>query len=222
MYTQCLRKLGRIEDDVQVSLKLLARLVQRDQRAPGPGKRLPEVTLNKYVQSTTGKSKVLRDLLSNSKNLSTPVRVPIDRYFEDATLSPYLRHLQNHGEFELDLAMCQDMTNVLDINEIKVKLTSVAETTVSEIWLQSRGITRLQRGKSTVPLVSSVRNVPRLLSIFTNLSRLLYRGGIERRRLSFHVRTCNFSMNHLQRLKVGFSMGAKKHCSPTQLKLRVN
>ena len=155
MYAQCLRKLERVEDNVQVSLKLLGKLVQRDRRAWGLEKRLPSL-MSRSVPSTSSTSKILQDLLSNSMKLSTVVRAPIDKHFQDATLSPYLRHLPNHGGFELDLVIRQHMTDVLEINEIKVKLASVAEKAVSETWLQSRGTIKLQRGKSSVPLVSSV------------------------------------------------------------------
>ena len=157
MYTQCLRKLGRIEDDVQVSLKLLAKLVQRDGQASGIRHRPSNSTSGKQAQSASSASQILRDLLVNSKNLNNVVRAPIERYFRDAALSPYLRHLPNHGQFELDLTIHQDISNGLELDEIRVKLTSLVETAGSEIWLQSRDMARLQRGKSIVPLISSVR-----------------------------------------------------------------
>ena len=156
MYSQCLRKLGRVEDDVQVSLKLLAKLVQRESQASRIRHRFQSSTSRKYAQSTSSTSKALHGLLANSKNLSTVVRAPIDKYFRDATLGLYLRHLPNHGQFELDLTIHQDMTDGLKLDAIKVKLTSTVETASSEIWLQSRDVIRLHRGKSVVPLVSSV------------------------------------------------------------------
>ena len=143
MYAHCLKHLDRYEEYIDIAFQILAKTVR----------------LSRTVQrqSVAGASGHLRSLIAASKSLDKNVSIPMNDYFRDIRLDPYLHHYKSHDGFQLSLQFRNLMPETFQAQGIRVRLVTVEEEPPYEIWLSPEGVERLDPGPVKVLLESDVR-----------------------------------------------------------------
>ena len=142
MYAQCLKHLGRNEEYIDIAFRILAKTVQQSRTLP-----------YQNVEDTSGH---LGSLIVASKSLSKHVSIPMDAYFKDIRLDPYLHHHENHDGFQLSLQFRSLLPESLQAQKICVRLVTIEEPPY-DIWLATGGVESLGPGSVKVLLNSKVR-----------------------------------------------------------------
>ncbi len=152
MYAQCLRRLDRSEEYINIALQILANIVQHDITVPQHQKR----------GDVSGH---LGGLISASKSLDHNISIPMDRYFGDIRLDPFLRHYESHDGFQLLLCFQYLMPESLQAEKVRVRIVTVGKEQRYEIWLAAEGLQRMEPGTVEVHLGSNVRWLSSLFCI---------------------------------------------------------
>ena len=156
MYTRCLKQLDQLEEYISISLKLLAKLVRQkgqdtQTRYTGlPYKRATGIT---GIRQDTG---YLRDLLVASQKLREPLSVPMEDYFANIHVDPYLEHFEHKDGFQLKLHFQYLITDETVVDQIKVKLINADDRLAGDIWLASEGHHTISYGRAKVPVTATV------------------------------------------------------------------
>ena len=144
MYVQCLRRLDRNEEYINTALQILGKIVQRSRTVP-QRQRLGDATGH------------LGNLISASKSLDRPVSIPVDNYFENIRLDPFIRHHERHDGFQLLLRFKNLMPDSFQAQQIRARIVTVETEQRYEIWLAAQNIENVEPGSVKVLLESSVR-----------------------------------------------------------------
>ncbi len=144
MYAQCLRRLKRNAEYINVALQILAKIVQRSKTVPQ----------HQILGVANGH---LGDLISASKSLDKHVSVPMDSYFRDIRLDPFLRHRGSHDGFQLLLRFQYLMPESFQAEKVRAKIVTVDKEHRWEIWLAAESIQNMKSGTVEVLLESNVR-----------------------------------------------------------------
>lgn len=150
-YAQCLKQLDRNMEYINIALQILAKTVQRHRTIPQ----------HRTLERASGH---LGDLIAASESLDDHISVPMDSYFRDIGLEPFLRHYESHDGFQLLLRFQNLMPETFEAHKIRVRITTVEKEPRYEIWLATEGVQKLEPGSARVLLGSNVR---RLDSPFT-------------------------------------------------------
>lgn len=129
LYAQCLRKLERNEEYVDVALRILAKQVQ------GWKADLEEADVKLLSRRTRGGVQYLEDAVAVSRSLQKGLSVPIDQYFGEVVLDPQISHKDGKDGFTMHLSLHHILKENLLVDEVKVRLVSVDEDQRSELWL---------------------------------------------------------------------------------------
>ncbi|KAF2002968.1 TMEM1 family protein-like protein [Amniculicola lignicola CBS 123094] len=146
MHAQCLKKLNRKDEYVRTLLNLLSKSAAdrksiRSVLGRNPTESKPWLDDNKV--DTTG---VLTELIHFSGQLSYDVEVPMAKYFGDITVEPYVRHFENKDGFQLRLQFRHVLEDEIDLKKAKVRLSSTTSAQGKDIWLESSGTLKLEKG----------------------------------------------------------------------------
>lgn len=146
MYAECLENMSRVEDYIQVGLKIVAKLVHENE-APFS------------IQPNIGpKPSSLNFLISASKSLEEPISVSMNKYFRNITVDPYLHHCKDHDGFQLQLRLRNCTLEAVEAQQIQVQIVSIEEEHRSELWLTAEGFHILESGVADILLGTKVCN----------------------------------------------------------------
>jgi trafficking protein particle complex subunit 10 len=159
MYAQCLKKLNRKDEYVRTLLDLLAKSAANRKSLGLSPKRInsngfSNAWLDDDKVDTTG---VFSELIEFSGQLPKDRTVPIDQYFGDISVEPYVRHYDDRDGFQLRLQIRHLLEDEIDLNRAKVRLVSATAAQVKEIWLENLDPIHLSKGICRIWLGSNVR-----------------------------------------------------------------
>lgn len=143
MYAQCLRRLERNEQYINIAVQILAKVVRQT-------KIVPQHQTRGYASGHLG------GLISASKSVDQHISIPMDRYFGDIRLDPFLRHYESHDGFQLLLHFQYLMPEGLQAEKVRVRIITIGKDQRYEIWLATEGIQRMEPGTVKVLLGSNV------------------------------------------------------------------
>ena len=144
MYAQCLKRLDRNKEYIDTALQILAKTVQCRRT----------ISQHPTLERASGH---LGDLISESRSLNDFISIPMDSYFGDIYLEPFLRHYESHDGFQLLLCFQNLVPETFEAQKIRVRIATVEKEPRYEIWLAAEGIQKLEPGSARVLLRSDVR-----------------------------------------------------------------
>lgn len=144
LYADCLKQLGQKDDYVRVILKILAKTAAEPMSIS-----LFDVSISSNRPSTslatTARASSLSvvdfaaDLLSYSSDLDHEISVPMDRYFSDIMVSPYLRHYDDKDGLQLQLFFRCLLEDRIPIRSVRVRISGTVDGQPRETWLENEG-----------------------------------------------------------------------------------
>ncbi|KAF2736845.1 TMEM1 family protein-like protein [Polyplosphaeria fusca] len=157
MYSQCLKRLNRRDEYARTLLDLLAKSAasrkrireKRERTVLDPG----NIWLDDDKVDTTG---LFEELLQFSEQLPYDMSVPMNKYFGDISVEPYVRHFDDKDGFQLRLQFRHVLEDEIDIRGAKMRLISAVSAQSKEIWLHTSEPTTLKKGICRVWLSSIV------------------------------------------------------------------
>ena len=157
LYSQCLHKLGKTEDYVRIALRTLAKTIRSAFGAvvecrTGPSER-PE-----SWPSLSSTNVNLKDIIATSASLDQLVSAPMDPYFDNIRLDPYIRHSPDHDGFTMTLRLRSLINEDFTAESVQARLISFGEEQRSELWLTAEGSQMIKPGMARVTLKSNVRS----------------------------------------------------------------
>lgn len=147
MYANCLKHMNQNEDYIRVGLKIVAKIT-REHTPKFPG------TLETKTPSLT-------DLVSASVAITHQLTVPMGDYFGNINMDPHIRLYEDHDGFCLQLVLTNLTSDVIEAQEVRVKLVPINEDHQTELWLVAINITF--RSRSIVSI-----------SVGTNVCKILF------------------------------------------------
>ena len=157
MYTQCLERLDRTDEYVRIMLKLLAKLVQRDRSNTYLKSEAVGYSRDQSMNEEINTASCLKSLILASERLKEPISAPMDKYFTNICVDPYLQHFENRDGFQLTLDMHCLMAGELKAERIKVKIVNVDDKQSNDIWLLSESSQVMKAGRTKTILTAFVR-----------------------------------------------------------------
>lgn len=181
MYAKCLNEMNRSEDYIRVLLKLLTknavaervRLRRRGIAAYGDeaatGDNSP--TGAHILEEEVGVDGFVGKILSLSKAIENEISTPMSHFWDNISVDPYPRHLEDRDGFEVVMKMRYLLEEEMEIQQARVRLVSTIGQ-VREVWMDAlepvimkKGIIRiLTRTNMTIPGSYVVDKV----ALFTN------------------------------------------------------
>jgi len=160
MYAQCLQKLNRKDEYVRVILDLLAKsashqMSSRSLKIRTPGAKSGGAWLDDDRLDTTG---LLRDLINFSDELppNYDVSAPMNRYFLDFHVEPYIQHYEDQDGFRLKLSFRHILEDDFTVDKAKVRLLSTTVGGSKDVWLESTEKFDVKQGVISTWLHSNV------------------------------------------------------------------
>ena len=148
MYARCLQRLEKVDEYVNIALKLLSKVVySKLQDGSGRGYQ---------GRADDDGSGYLFNVIAASRLLNAPTTTPMDQCFTDIHVNPYLRHIKDRDGFELRLTLRHHLPDELSAQEVKVKLLNTAEGPTREIWLCAPGPVKVARGLVNIRVTTNV------------------------------------------------------------------
>jgi hypothetical protein len=138
IHAQCLKKLNRRDDYARMLLSMLAKTAAQ-QKSHLELKLRQRFTAKDPWQDddqieTRG---LLAELVAYSEELPYDLSVPIVRYFTDITVEPFIRHFDHKDGFSIKLKMRHLLDDALQIDQTRVRLTTISDGASRDIWLES-------------------------------------------------------------------------------------
>lgn len=151
MHARCLKKLNRRDEYVRTLLDLLAKSVasRMSTKMSSERTRVTEVSgvprdwLDDDKVDTTG---VFHELIDYSQQLPYDLTVPMQKYFSDILVEPYVRHYDDKDGFQVCVQFKHLLEDFIEIRAAKVRLVSAGLTQGKELWLENTDPTPLKRG----------------------------------------------------------------------------
>ena len=153
MYAKCLKKLGRIEEFVRITLKMLSRKVATRDNALIAGKETDSLRTGVRTRSLQGH---LIDAVTASKPFEQPIVVPMDGYFSKIHIDTCIQHNEGMDGFRLNLTLYYLMRDTVTVQHVEVRLINSTEGSTREIRLAAENLVRIAPGHCQVSIVSKV------------------------------------------------------------------
>jgi hypothetical protein len=156
MYSRCLRELQRKDEYVKVMLKLLGKACNAEKE------RLKHRTSSMLMLRRTEFPRsamrgFLNDLFSATQTLSNEIKVPVSQFFTAIELDGSPVYQENCEGWSLAVRMRSLLVDDIDIEKVRVRLSSSAQTGLRELWLESPVALAFKPGMNKFRLVSNVR-----------------------------------------------------------------
>ncbi|KAK7514898.1 TMEM1 family protein-like protein [Phyllosticta citriasiana] len=161
MYAECLQKLNRRDEYARILLDLLAKSV-------GNRKSCRSLKLHKAGLSggmpwldddqldTTG---ILKQLIDFSLDMPYDVQAPMERYFADIAVEPYIHHYDDQDGFKLKLTFRHLLEDDIVVDKAKVRLAPMEQGESREIWLETDEKLEISQGTASAWLHTTVNTL---------------------------------------------------------------
>ena len=143
MYARCLKELQRKEEYVRVVLKLLSKFAMVESQRLSRNK----LTLVGFAEKET----YLEELFKITKTLQHEVNVPLQNFFSRAEVDGTPRYHPQQDSFSIEIRLRYLLSEDMNIDKAKVRITPVAGDSNRDIWLETDGPLLLKTG--TVKLI---------------------------------------------------------------------
>ncbi|KXJ91533.1 TMEM1 family protein [Microdochium bolleyi] len=155
MYTDCLKRLGRKEEYVKVTLKLLSKAASAERERLESkltlriGDRKAEYPENDVIKG------FLPDLLAEVRETSKDTLMPLSSFFASMEVRGVDYHDGRDGA-TLNLEVRSLLTDRLDLEKARVRVANKMGGVRQEIWFESTESSIIEPGKTTLKLDSNV------------------------------------------------------------------
>lgn len=159
VHAECLKKLNRRDDYVQMLLNLLARSVSREKSylELRQRKRPLANSSGPWLDEDLMDSKSsLDELVSYSESLPYERYVAMERYFSDITVEPYVRHFEDRDGFSLQIKLRHLLHESLTVDKTVLRLKMAGEGTTREISLENGDAVELKTGMNSISIYANV------------------------------------------------------------------
>jgi hypothetical protein len=102
---------------------------------------------------------VLSELIGYSEQLPYDRTVPMDHYFSDISVEPFIRHYDDKDGFQLRLQFRHVLEDEITLDRVRVRLISSTSAQAKDIWLVTSGPVELKGGICRIWLDSNVRQI---------------------------------------------------------------
>lgn len=148
MYAQCLKKLNRKDEYVRVLLDLLAKSASN--RKPSVSLKMRRASIHTpWIDDdrldTTG---ILHELVSFSEGLPYDVPAPMNRYFSDVIVNPYIQHYPEQDGFQMMLTFRHLLEDNVEFDRAKIRLVSMDPGENRDIWLETKEKLDVKQGQT--------------------------------------------------------------------------
>lgn len=165
VHAECLKKLNRREDYVQMLLNLLGRSASREKSylelrqrkrplANSSGPWVDEDLMD------TGSS--LDELITYSETLPYDRPVAMERFFSDINVEPYIRHFDDRDGFSLRIKIRHLLHESLTVDKTVLRLRMADDGTTREISLENLDAVELKTGMNSISVHANVCCILRL------------------------------------------------------------
>ncbi|KAI1858755.1 uncharacterized protein JN550_012505 [Neoarthrinium moseri] len=157
MYSRCLKQLQRKDDFVKVMLKLLSKAsaAERDRQNQRKSLHLGKKKEVDYPDNDVIKG-FLGDLLSETKQLTTEMRVPLSSFFSSVEVDGTPEYHDGRDGFTVYLKMSSLLVDELKIEKARARMVGQISGTQREVWLELSNPTTVKPGKNRLKLDSNV------------------------------------------------------------------
>lgn len=154
-YARCLKKLGRNDDYVRVILKILGKnaaegIASREAdgalNISGQGPSDTVISGDRPRSFSPGTTEFGADLLSYAAELQREISVPMNRYMRNIKVNPYITSYDDKDGFQVQLSFRCMLGDKIPIQSARVKISSIDDGPLREIWLESDGTLTLRPG----------------------------------------------------------------------------
>ncbi len=160
MYAHCLKETNQNEEYVRVGLDIVAKLV------------LDNDAMADIQNTLERKSSSLTELIAASSTIDQQVIVPMQDFFGDIDVDPYIRPYDDHDGFRLQIQVTNLTSDGIEAQEVRIKLVTVEEEHHSELWLAAGNVTTIQPGTVAISVGAKVCKILHFSSSLAHESRL--------------------------------------------------
>lgn len=158
MYTSCLKKLGRVDEYVKVTLKLLAKSAsEQRERLARKTKFIFNKTGGNRIADSTNVKGYLHELTTISKDITYDVKVPLQSFFSEVEVDNAAMFHDSKDSFSLSLKFRYLLSDDLVVDKVEVRLTSISDGLGRDITLESEESPVFSTGVVRLLVHSSVR-----------------------------------------------------------------
>ena len=155
MHALCLKKLNRMEEFIQTTLKMLSRLVQSRRS----NRKVAQYDTGQLGGQKTVIPASLNALALASSTLSQPIVVPLGNFFQNIKVGPFIQHNLDEDGFRLPLGFQYCLADSLVVQEVRTRLLSTRDKETQEIWVSAEGPLTIKSGRCEVWMTSNVRKL---------------------------------------------------------------
>lgn len=157
LWAKSLKRLDRKEEYVRVVLKLLSKaaMVENERISRASSVRLGRArtfSVEKFTPSET----YLEELLHISKSLQHEVQIPLQSFFGRVEVEGAPRYHSGQDSFALQFRLRYLLSEDIQIDKVRVKITPIDGDNNREIWLESENSLLGQKGNISVSVRSNV------------------------------------------------------------------
>lgn len=166
VHAECLKKLNRRDDYVQMLLNLVARTVSREKsylelrQRKRPLANSSDPWLDEDLMDTENS---LVQLVSYSEALPYDRYVAMERFFSDINIEPYIRHFKDRDGFSLQIKIRHVLHESLTIDKTVLRLRMADDGSTREISLENGDAVELRTGMNSILVHTNVCDVFKLL-----------------------------------------------------------
>jgi len=161
MYAQCLKKLNRKDEYVRTLLDLLAKSASERNSIGSSTYRGSREKASEFPgwvdDDAVGTAGIFQELIAFSEQLPYDVSAPMERYFGDITVEPYIRHFDSKDGFQLRLQLRHLLEDQITLSQARVRLISATSAQSKEIWLDNKEKIVVNKGMLRIWLSTNVR-----------------------------------------------------------------
>ena len=152
MYGFCLRKLDRVDEYIRIALRTISKAIVSKNHGMG---RNASVS-NSFISSAFAGPAHVQEIVSASVSLSQPIAVPLQDFFTDLYVDPYLQHLPDESGFSLDVSFKSNIPTYLKGAQLSIKLNSISDAHHREINLETESSVDIKTGSISASVISKV------------------------------------------------------------------
>ncbi|TLD31774.1 TMEM1 family protein-like protein [Venturia nashicola] len=159
VHAECLKKLNRRDDYVQMLLNLVARSVSREKSYLELRQR--KRPLANYIgpwldEDLMDTERSLDELILYSEALPYDRYVAMERFFSDINVEPYVRHFKDRDGFSLQIKFRHVLHESLTVDKTVMRLRMADGGSTREISLENGDAVELKTGINSIPVHANV------------------------------------------------------------------
>jgi hypothetical protein len=157
IHAQCLKKLNRRDEYARMVLNMLEKTAAQQKSHLELRLRQRLTPSDPWQDDDQIETRgLLPEVVAYSDELPYDLPVPMVRYFTDIAVEPYIRHYDHKDGFTVKLKMRHLLDDALQIDNTRVRLTSISDGPSREIWLENNDSVELRSGVNSIRVGANV------------------------------------------------------------------